>query len=617
MYVNHFPLRRGTRQFLSPFGGVFALLLALMLPLQAVAQCLNENLALRGFASASSTLPGYSAARINDGNLSTALGGAYSWSNAPRTAVTAGLPAFLEVSLPGPFGTNVNTVYVYSTLGREIRDYDLQVNTGNQWVTVNQVRDNTSTVRLHRFATTYTRSVRVIGWRGPSMEPEHVRINEIVVCTAEPNPIPTTTIWGFVQQYGTNGSLQNVRVDLGGNLSGFTDANGYYQINNVPTGTYTVRATRAGWTFGSAQYQNSHYTIQVAGTPVPLNITGYDRNPIVYATGWTDDYLRFKEVPNTLSAAGYLPVEAKIETSPAYTPPLRTNALNVRTAIDTALSTSGQPSVILFGHSMGGLVSRRYLESDFYRGDVSQLFTFGSPHRGIPYLAVLACTANQPAVCNMSKPSMMVFNVIYGQRYGVAYHNIGGNAPMSRPHQICFRIFRRRICIGSIMLPDFTYRNGAGWLAGLAIPGPDDGLVQTYSSTGAPGIVDRFQTREVHIATGLGSRDYYRWDWSQNLSQDTYWNCLHPLLVHHLVKRLHHEGTKAQLIFTTHDTTLLSQKLLRRDQVWFMEKDAKSATRLDPLSDFSPRDNEAVERGYLNGRYGGIPFLKDLDFYGV
>lgn len=92
---------------------------------------------------------------------------------------------------------------------------------------------------------------------------------------------------------------------------------------------------------------------------------------------------------------------------------------------------------------------------------------------------------------------------------------------------------------------------------------------------------------------------------------------LHPLLVHHLVRRLHHEGTKAQLIFTTHDTTLLSQKLLRRDQVWFMEKDAKSATRLYPLSDFSPRDNEAVERGYLNGRYGGIPFLKDLDFYGV
>ncbi|MBS0468514.1 MAG: ATP-binding protein [Proteobacteria bacterium] len=92
---------------------------------------------------------------------------------------------------------------------------------------------------------------------------------------------------------------------------------------------------------------------------------------------------------------------------------------------------------------------------------------------------------------------------------------------------------------------------------------------------------------------------------------------LHPLLVHQLVKTLHHAGAQAQLIFTTHDTTLLSQKILRRDQVWFMEKDAHRATQLYPLSDFSPRENEAIERGYLNGRYGAIPFLKTLDFYGL
>lgn len=91
---------------------------------------------------------------------------------------------------------------------------------------------------------------------------------------------------------------------------------------------------------------------------------------------------------------------------------------------------------------------------------------------------------------------------------------------------------------------------------------------------------------------------------------------LHPLIVHYLVKLLHHTGRKAQIIFTTHDTTILSQKSLRRDQIWFMEKNAKNSSHLYPLSDFSPRDNEAVERGYLNGRYGGIPFLKDLDFYG-
>lgn len=91
---------------------------------------------------------------------------------------------------------------------------------------------------------------------------------------------------------------------------------------------------------------------------------------------------------------------------------------------------------------------------------------------------------------------------------------------------------------------------------------------------------------------------------------------LHPLLVHYLIKALHMSKSHAQLIFTTHDSTLLSQKLLRRDQVWFTEKDEKNSTKLFPLSDFSPRENEAIEKGYLVGRYGGIPFLKDLDFYG-
>ena len=525
MHVDHIPLRRGIRHFLSPLGGVFALLLALMLPLQALAQCVNENIALRGLASATSTLPGYSAARINDGNLSTALGGAYSWSNAPATAVTPAVPVYLKVQLPAE--KVVNTVYVYSTLGREIRDYDLQVKSGNSWNTVDQVRDNTSTVRLHRFASVYAYEVRIIGLQGPSMEPKQVRINEIVICVTDPNP--TTTVSGVVRQYGTNGSLQNVRIELGGNLSGFTDANGYYRIDNVPAGTYTVRATRAGWTFGSAQYQNSQYAIQVAGAPVSRDLTGYDRNPIVYATGWTDNYARFNPVRGTLSNTGYFPVEAMIQTSSGYTPTLQTNALKVRAGIDTALYTTGQPRAILFGHSMGGLVSRAYVESSLYRNDVSQVFTFGSPHRGIPNLVTLACVINQPAVCQMSKPGMLLFNVTHGQRASVGYHTIGGNAPLWRQQPICFRILRRRFCFGSITLPDFNFRNFGGWLAGLAIPGGDDGLAQTYSSSGMPGSIDRFNTQEVHIAPQLGSRDYYSWGGS--LSSQAYAQCVSPVLV--------------------------------------------------------------------------------------
>jgi AAA15 family ATPase/GTPase len=64
----------------------------------------------------------------------------------------------------------------------------------------------------------------------------------------------------------------------------------------------------------------------------------------------------------------------------------------------------------------------------------------------------------------------------------------------------------------------------------------------------------------------------------------------------------------AQLIATTHDTNLLRSPLLRRDQIWFTEKDAEGATHLYPLTDIRTRQGDNIERGYLQGRYGAIPF---------
>ena len=64
----------------------------------------------------------------------------------------------------------------------------------------------------------------------------------------------------------------------------------------------------------------------------------------------------------------------------------------------------------------------------------------------------------------------------------------------------------------------------------------------------------------------------------------------------------------AQLIFTTHDTTLLDSELFRPDQIWFTEKD-NSMTKLYSLFDFRPRENESLQKGYLLGRYGAIPFI--------
>ena len=69
-------------------------------------------------------------------------------------------------------------------------------------------------------------------------------------------------------------------------------------------------------------------------------------------------------------------------------------------------------------------------------------------------------------------------------------------------------------------------------------------------------------------------------------------------------------------VFTTHDTNLLGNVVgeppLRRDQIWFTEKDKAGATHLYPLTDFHPRTQENLERGYLQGRYGAVPFLGRL-----
>lgn len=96
---------------------------------------------------------------------------------------------------------------------------------------------------------------------------------------------------------------------------------------------------------------------------------------------------------------------------------------------------------------------------------------------------------------------------------------------------------------------------------------------------------------------------------------------LHPSLGLAIVKMFNSPKTNprnAQIVFTTHDTNLLGTTLgeppLRRDQVWFTEKDKEGASKLYPLTDYKPRKAENLERGYLQGRYGAIPFLGDLDW---
>ena len=69
-------------------------------------------------------------------------------------------------------------------------------------------------------------------------------------------------------------------------------------------------------------------------------------------------------------------------------------------------------------------------------------------------------------------------------------------------------------------------------------------------------------------------------------------------------------NTNAQLIFTTHDISILDQRILDRDQIWFCERDGQQATSLKSLIEFKHRtDILSIEKAYLSGRYGAIPII--------
>ncbi len=96
---------------------------------------------------------------------------------------------------------------------------------------------------------------------------------------------------------------------------------------------------------------------------------------------------------------------------------------------------------------------------------------------------------------------------------------------------------------------------------------------------------------------------------------------LHPLITMQIIKLFNSPETnpsKAQLLFATHDTNLLSTDIFRRDQVWFTEKDEVEQTDLYALDDFVFADGTKVrkdanlEKNYIAGRYGAIPYITNL-----
>ena len=91
---------------------------------------------------------------------------------------------------------------------------------------------------------------------------------------------------------------------------------------------------------------------------------------------------------------------------------------------------------------------------------------------------------------------------------------------------------------------------------------------------------------------------------------------IHPNITREIIKLFQSPKSnpkRAQLIFTSHDNTLQQRNLLRRDQIWFTAKRDDGSTELYPLTDFKPRNDLAIDKAYLDGRFGAVPVLPDED----
>ena len=91
---------------------------------------------------------------------------------------------------------------------------------------------------------------------------------------------------------------------------------------------------------------------------------------------------------------------------------------------------------------------------------------------------------------------------------------------------------------------------------------------------------------------------------------------LHPKLTERFLKLFvdTHTNERMQLLFTTHEAAIMDQDLFRRDEIWFVERDASGASSIYSLDRFKERYDRKLSKAYLEGRYGAIPVFKHFSF---
>lgn len=168
----------------------------------------------------------------------------------------------------------------------------------------------------------------------------------------------------------------------------------------------------------------------------------------------------------------------------------------------------------------------------------------------------------------------------------------------------------KELLLADLGISDVTVKN---------ISGKTPVITTTHRIISEDGSVDHFQLLMDQESSGT-QRFFARiGGWLQALEDgallivDEIEDSLHPLLTKRLIEMVQDNTVNtngAQLLFTTHDAMLLDLTFFRRDQIWFAEKDEKTcATELYSLATFSPRKGENIRKGYLQGRFGAIPFI--------
>lgn len=375
-----------------------------------------------------------------------------------------------------------------------------------------------------------------------------------------PIDIPNTTISGRVALFADSQAgeasvtVELYRLNLNGSRtlikSATTSSNGSYSIGDVGAGLYRLiprkRSGPAAFTFtpsssdvfvrGAALTKNftAHQpTIVVlggwlgfSGPPRNCPIITYD--PAICPEDQFDAYSRqpnSENLINELRAAGYYVETAALNSSSESTPSIRNQVPILSAAIDRAIAATGARKVVIIAHSMGGIVARRYVEGDNYRGDVSHLFTFGSPHRGAflidstitlvaltfpPFGTALAAAGTaglcgiQPAACDVSSAGMALYNLTTPPNSQVTYHIIHGDSLQSEFP--CGIIFTPPCDSNDATLTTFGRGMDAAMTAFTLGQGVDP-FIPTDSINGISGSRDRLKTHDAHDP-GMGNPWY-------------------------------------------------------------------------------------------------------------